>query len=102
VQPWCTLHDQIAGFTKMRDALRATGRPIVCSINSTRAHSNNGNTYNWGTVADIWRTTEDIIDSWDTGCTRDCFVGIEQILDKTAPSTHGTARDTGTIPTCWR
>jgi alpha-galactosidase len=83
--PWGTLNDQVTGFTKMRDALRATGRPIVYSINSNSIHSNNGDTYNWGEVADMWRTTEDITDSWDTGCTGDCFMGIEQILDKMAP-----------------
>jgi alpha-galactosidase len=83
--PWGTLDDQVAGFTTMRDALRATGRPIVYSINSNSVHSNNGDTYNWGAIADMWRTTEDITDSWDTGCTGDCFMGIEQILDKMAP-----------------
>ncbi|MEU1590703.1 ricin-type beta-trefoil lectin domain protein [Micromonospora sp. NPDC005710] len=83
--PWGTLNDQIAGFTKMRDALRATGRPIVYSINSNSAHSNTGPSYNWSPVADMWRTTEDITDRWSTGCRADCFMGVTEILDVQAP-----------------
>ncbi|MEV6802529.1 ricin-type beta-trefoil lectin domain protein [Micromonospora rifamycinica] len=83
--PWGTLNDQIAGFTKMRDALRATGRPIVYSINSNSAHSNTGPSYNWSNVADMWRTTEDITDRWSTGCRADCFMGVTEILDVQAP-----------------
>jgi alpha-galactosidase len=83
--PWGTLNDQIAGFTKMRDALRATGRPIVYSINSNSAHSNTGPSYNWSQVADMWRTTEDITDKWTSGCRADCFMGVTEILDVQAP-----------------
>ncbi|AOR30518.1 alpha-galactosidase [Streptomyces fodineus] len=66
---WCssdgTLADQVAGFTKMRDALRATGRPIVYSINPNSYHADKtGATYNWSQVADMWRTTEDIQAQW--------------------------------------
>jgi len=83
--PWGTLNDQVAGFSKMRDALRATGRPIVYSINSNSVHANTGPSYNWGAVADTWRTTEDITDRWSTGCSADCFMGIAEILDVQAP-----------------
>ncbi|GIF41782.1 alpha-galactosidase [Actinoplanes xinjiangensis] len=83
--PWGTLNDQIAGFTKMRDALRATGRPIVYSINSNSAHSNTGPSYDWSQVADMWRTTEDITDKWTSGCRADCFMGVTEILDVQAP-----------------
>jgi alpha-galactosidase len=83
--PWGTLNDQVASFSKMRDALRATGRPIVYSINSNSAHANTGPSYNWGPVADLWRTTEDITDRWSTGCRADCFMGITEILDVQAP-----------------
>jgi alpha-galactosidase len=69
----------------MRDALRATGRPIVYSINPNSAHANTGASYDWGSVADMWRTTEDITDSWSTGCTGDCPMGITEILDVQAP-----------------
>ncbi len=83
--PWGTLNDQVASFTKMRDALRATGRPIVYSINSNSAHSNTGPSFDWGPVADLWRTTEDITDRWSTGCRADCFMGVTEILDVQAP-----------------
>jgi alpha-galactosidase len=83
--PWGTLNDQIAGFTKMRDALRATGRPIVYSINPNSAHSNTAPSYDWSPVADMWRTTEDITDRWSTGCRADCFMGVTEILDVQAP-----------------
>jgi alpha-galactosidase len=83
--PWGTLNDQITGFTTMRDALRATGRPIVYSINPNSAHSNTAPSYNWSAVADMWRTTEDITDRWTTGCTADCFMGVTEILDVQAP-----------------
>ncbi|BAL88016.1 putative alpha-galactosidase [Actinoplanes missouriensis 431] len=83
--PWGTLNDQIAGFTTMRDALRATGRPIVYSINSNSAHTNTGPSYDWGPIADMWRTTEDITDTWTSGCRADCFMGVTEILDVQAP-----------------
>jgi alpha-galactosidase len=83
--PWGTLDDQIASFSTMRDALRATGRPIVYSINPNSAHANTGPSYDWSSVADMWRTTEDITDSWSTGCTGDCPMGITEILDLQAP-----------------
>lgn len=83
--PWGTLTDQITGFTTMRDALRATGRPIVYSINSNSAHTDTGPSYDWSQVADLWRTTEDITDRWTTGCTADCFMGVTEILDVQAP-----------------
>lgn len=82
---WChrtgDLEYQKERFTVMRDALKATGRPIVYSINSNSAHSNTGPDYNWGEIADMWRTTEDITKAWSTGCTADCFMGVVEILD---------------------
>jgi alpha-galactosidase len=83
--PWGTVNDQVASFSKMRDALRATDRPIVYSINPNSAHTNTAPSYNWSAVADMWRTTEDITDTWTTGCTADCFMGITEILDVQAP-----------------
>ena len=44
----------------MRDALAATGRPIVYSINPNSIHAKTGPQRNWGDVANMWRTTEDI------------------------------------------
>ncbi|AXB48529.1 alpha-galactosidase [Amycolatopsis albispora] len=48
-------------YTKMRDALRATGRPIVFSICEWGMNK----PWEWGKgVGHLWRTTIDINDSW--------------------------------------
>lgn len=82
---WCsdegTLQEQIDAFTVMRDALRATGREIVYSINPNSIRPNRGAEYDWGGIADMWRTTEDITAAWSSGCTADCFMGVTEILD---------------------
>ncbi|MFE7764382.1 glycoside hydrolase family 27 protein [Streptomyces sp. NPDC057438] len=86
---WCsgngTLDEQIARFSIMRDALRATGRPIVYSINPNSFHAPTGNTYDWGRVADLWRTTEDLLDIWQNGNTNSYPMGVGNVLDITAP-----------------
>ncbi|MFI6124620.1 glycoside hydrolase family 27 protein [Streptomyces sp. NPDC051064] len=86
---WCsstgTLNEQIAQFTIMRDALRATGRPIVYSINPNSFHTPTGDTYNWGQVADLWRTTEDLLDVWQNNNTNSYPMGVGNVLDVTAP-----------------
>ncbi|MFD9113155.1 glycoside hydrolase family 27 protein [Streptomyces bottropensis] len=86
---WCsgsgTLNEQIAQFTIMRDALRATGRPIIYSINPNSFHSPTGATYDWGQVADLWRTTEDLLDIWQNGNTNSYPMGVGNVLDITAP-----------------
>ncbi|MFE0330976.1 glycoside hydrolase family 27 protein [Streptomyces sp. NPDC058960] len=86
---WCsgsgTLADQVAQFTVMRDALRATGRPIVYSINPNSFHAITGATYNWGQVADLWRTTEDLLDIWQNGNTNSYPMGVGNVLDIDAP-----------------
>ncbi|MFD8725006.1 glycoside hydrolase family 27 protein [Streptomyces sp. NPDC059629] len=86
---WCsssgTLDQQIAQFTLMRDALRATGRPIVYSINPNSFHAITGATYNWGEVADLWRTTEDLLDIWQNGNTNGYPMGVGNVLDIDAP-----------------
>jgi alpha-galactosidase len=69
----------------MRDALRATGRPIVYSINPNSFHAITGATYNWGEVADLWRTTEDLLDIWQNGNTNSYPMGVGNVLDVTAP-----------------
>ncbi|WP_430383124.1 glycoside hydrolase family 27 protein [Streptomyces sp. P10-4] len=86
---WCsgsgTLSEQIARFTTMRDALRATGRPIVYSINPNSFHSPTGDKYDWGQVADLWRTTEDLLDIWQNTNTNSYPMGVGNVLDVTAP-----------------
>jgi alpha-galactosidase len=86
---WCSpagsINDQVATFAKMRDALAATGRPIVYSINPNSIHAKTGPQRNWGDVANMWRTTEDISAAWDTGQTNGYPMGVKNIVDVTVP-----------------
>ena len=69
----------------MRDALAATGRPIVYSINPNSIHEKTGPLRNWGDVANMWRTTEDITNAWDTGQTNGYPMGIQNIVNVNVP-----------------
>ncbi len=86
---WCsgegTRDQQVTRFSLMRDALRATGRPIVYSINPNSYHAITGDKYDWGQVADLWRTTEDLLDIWQNGNTNSYPMGVGNVLDVTAP-----------------
>ncbi|MGC7101582.1 glycoside hydrolase family 27 protein [Amycolatopsis lurida] len=87
---WCspegTLEDQIESFTLMRDALRATGRDILYSINANSYHPDkNGAKYDWSDIADQWRTTEDIKPVWRTGNPNTYPMGVTDIIDVTEP-----------------
>lgn len=81
---WCspdgTIDDQIAGFARMRDALAATGRRIVLSINPNSYHAVDGPSRSWSDVANMWRTTEDITNKWDTGHANAYPMGIRNII----------------------
>lgn len=94
---WCdprgTAAEQAAVFKRFGDALKATGRPIVYSINPNSAHWNSAPTYSgWGEFSDMWRTSEDLDDAWSTGCSpsADCFVGITEALDIIEPMREWT------------
>jgi alpha-galactosidase len=82
---WCspngTINDQVVAFARMRDALAATGRPIVYSINPNSIHEKTGPLRNWGDVANMWRTTEDITNAWNTGQTNGYPMGIQNIVN---------------------
>ncbi|XVV10032.1 glycoside hydrolase family 27 protein [Actinoplanes sp. CA-131856] len=86
---WCsptgTIDQQVATFARMRDALAATGRPILYSINSNSIHAKTGPQRDWGDVANIWRTTEDIQLAWDTVQTNGYPMGVKNIVDVTVP-----------------
>ncbi|TYB40319.1 alpha-galactosidase [Micromonospora sp. AP08] len=86
---WCspngTIDQQVATFARMRDALAATGRPVVYSINPNSIHAKTGPLRNWGDVANMWRTTEDITNAWDTGQTNGYPMGIQNIINVTVP-----------------
>ncbi|MQY28611.1 Alpha-galactosidase A [Nocardia sp. RB56] len=88
---WCApesdLDRQLTAFTRMRDALRDTGRPIVYSIN---ANSDvlavpPGAIYDWSGIATMWRTTNDVTPAWALGLGVATSQGIREILDTTAP-----------------
>ncbi len=80
-EDWCnTLPGQSSesSYTLMRDALAATGRPIVFSICEW------GSTKPWlwaGPVGNMWRATGDILDCWD--CKKSWGGnGVSEILDQ--------------------
>jgi len=53
--------DAVTRYTKMRDALKNTGRPIVYSI----CEWGKNQPWNWGpSVGNLWRTSGDISDNW--------------------------------------
>ena len=86
---WCsssgTIDQQVAAFATMRDALAASGRPIVLSINPNSFHAITGPNRNWGDVANQWRTTEDITSAWDTGHVNSFPMGLRNIVAISAP-----------------
>ncbi|NKZ06681.1 lectin [Actinomadura latina] len=86
---WCSptgsIDDQVRTFAKMRDALAATGRPILYSINPNSIHEKTGPQRNWGDVANIWRTTEDITNVWNSGQTNGYPMGIQNIVNVNVP-----------------
>jgi alpha-galactosidase len=76
---WCnhSTQDSAASYSIMRDALAKSGRPIVFSLCEW------GSTKPWlwaKDVGNLWRTTGDIIDKWDTKEKSD-NIGMLQILD---------------------
>jgi alpha-galactosidase len=83
-EDWCnTLPNQNSesSYTLMRDALAASGRPIVFSICEW------GSTKPWlwaGPIGNLWRSTGDIQDCWD--CKKDWGGnGVVQIIDLLDP-----------------
>jgi alpha-galactosidase len=83
-EDWChTLPGQSseASYTLMRDALAATGRPIVFSLCEW------GSTKPWlwaGPIGNMWRATGDIQDCWN--CKKDWGGnGVLQIVDLMGP-----------------
>jgi alpha-galactosidase len=86
---WCSpagsISEQVTTFAKMRDALAATGRPILYSINSNSVHAKTGPQRDWGDVANIWRTTEDIQLVWKTDQVNGYPMGVQNIIDVNVP-----------------
>jgi alpha-galactosidase len=69
-----------AAYETMSDALRATGRPIVFSICEWGTHQP------WGWAASVggnlWRTTGDIYDAWQSATDSNEGSGVLDILDR--------------------
>ena len=83
-EDWCNTvpgQSSEASYTVMRNALAATGRPIVFSICEW------GSTHPWlwaGPIGNMWRATSDIQDCWD--CKRPWGGnGFLQIIDQMDP-----------------
>jgi alpha-galactosidase len=93
---WCcpngTLAEQQAAFALMRDELAATGRPIVYSINPTsRRTDNTSASADWSDVANLWRTTDNLVATWSTGNQDRQPLGVLEVLDTTAPLSERAA-----------
>jgi alpha-galactosidase len=76
---WCnhSTQDSAASYSIMRDALAKSGRPIVFSLCEWGATK----PWLWAKdVGNLWRTTGDIVDKWDTGEKSD-NIGMLQILN---------------------
>jgi alpha-galactosidase len=61
-------------FARMRDALAATGRPIVYSIN---ANTQDGTSF--ADIANLWRTTQDIKPLWHS---TSWYRGVDDIIEQ--------------------
>jgi alpha-galactosidase len=76
---WCNTgkENAEAAYTTMRDALLATGRPIVFSL----CEWGNSKPWTWAAnVGNLWRTTTDIVDMWE-GRRRGNGAGVITIVD---------------------
>ncbi|MDX1892615.1 glycoside hydrolase family 27 protein [Mycolicibacterium sp. 050158] len=89
---WCRLDaghtDQVKYFAAMRDALRASGRRIVYSINpNSSGDPDAGSEFDWSHIADVSRDAMDLVPAWgdellwDTG-----LAGVSQAFSAAAPA----------------
>lgn len=79
---WCDDGGQNAraAYTTMRDALHATGRPIVFHI----CEWGKNEPWRWGrAIGHMWRTAPDVLDAWEVPSPQE-GLGIVQILDRQA------------------
>ncbi|MBD8881157.1 alpha-galactosidase [Rhodanobacter sp. 7MK24] len=82
---WCNTgtQDGESSYTLMSDALRATGRPIVFS----QCDWGSNKDWLWAqNVGDLWRTTGDIYDGWESRAGRQN--GMTNIVDMQAELAH--------------
>ncbi|BBX05415.1 hypothetical protein MAIC_02180 [Mycolicibacterium aichiense] len=88
---WCSTDqnrsDQESAFTAMRDALQRSGRQILYSINpNTSGDPSAGSDYDWSGIADMSRTTIDLVPVWhsQTGTAGPVF-GVTEQVDADVP-----------------
>ena len=88
---WCRAdasHDEQGKyFTAMRDALRATGRRIVYSINpNSSGDPSAGRQYDWSHVADVTRDSIDLVPAWgDDALWAEGAAGVSQAVTAAGP-----------------
>jgi alpha-galactosidase len=88
---WCRLDaghtDQVKYFAAMRDALRASGRHIVYSINpNSSGDPDAGSEYDWSHIADVSRDAMDLVPAWgDKGLWAEGVAGVSQAFTAAAP-----------------
>jgi alpha-galactosidase len=75
--------EQVKYFTAMRDALRASGRRILYSINpNSTGFPTARSTYDWTQIADITRNTADLVPAWgDPDLWANGLAGVRQEFD---------------------
>ena len=86
---WCSSESdptaQREAFTAMRDAIRATGHPMVLAINPnsgiTATDGVPGAVHDWGGVATTTRLTNDIEPVWRSGEDASGYQGVADIAD---------------------
>jgi alpha-galactosidase len=87
---WCSSNtnhaDQVRLFTAMRDALRATGRRIIYSINpTTSVDPSAGSAYDWSGIADMTRNSIDLVPVWRNTTGPQGFLGVADQLAAAIP-----------------
>jgi alpha-galactosidase len=88
---WCRTQaghdDQVKYFAAMRDALRASGRRIVYSINpNSSGNPAAGSEFDWSQIADVSRNAMDLVPAWgDSGLWAEGLAGVTQAFDAAVP-----------------
>ena len=88
---WCRLQaghsEQVEYFLAMRDALRASGRHIVYSINpNSSGDPDAGSEYDWSHIADVSRDASDLVPAWgDADLWSEGLEGVSQEFTAAGP-----------------
>jgi alpha-galactosidase len=88
---WCRLqaghNEQVEYFATMRDALRASGRRIVYSINpNSSGNPAAGSEYDWSHIADVSRNGIDLVPAWgDADLWSEGVAGVSQAFIAAGP-----------------